>query len=360
MKKLTLSLGYISVFMVFAAAIFKINHWPGAGVLIVLGGFIFALIYGPLLFSMRNKIGVTGLQKFLNLWVLILMILIPTGFVFKMMHWPGGGIGVMISNIALISFIPLMIIHAVTEKDESKKMILHNDSIVLIFITAFSIFLWFGGMSKYIYNQFLTIDKTTLKEIKFFDNKTNDLFSIFESSVKANATGKKYFDIAAELKIKSDSLVGYIKSIEEELINQTGQEKFSLDSLEKLINKDNYDIPTRLMVGIEQDGKSGKGMEYKNKLISYNEFMVKNTNNRGKSVLELFFNTNDPVGQIDREEERYWVTIRFYNIPLIKVLIDFNLDILHIRMLEAETMEYLQFMGSKEMPVIRKDEVKEK
>ena len=66
-----------------------------------------------------------------------------------------------------------------------------------------------------IYNQFLSIDKTTLKEIKFFDNKTNDLYSIFESSVKANATGKKYFDIAAELKIKSDSLVGYIKSIEE-------------------------------------------------------------------------------------------------------------------------------------------------
>jgi hypothetical protein len=355
MKKFTLSLGYISVIMVFVAAIFKTEHWPGSGVMIVFGSIIFALVYSPLLFFQRNKFNVTKYHKFLNFWVLFLMIIIPTGFVFKIMHWPGGGIGIMISHIALISLIPLMIIHAVKEKDESKKFNLHNDSIVLIFITAFSVFLWFGGISKYIYNQFIPIDRNIQKEIKIYSNKTNELYSIFESSVKANPTGKKYFDIATELNAKSDSLVNYIIGIENELIALSEQEKFPLDSLGKLIKKESYDIPTRLLVGTEQDGKNGKGTEYKNMLISYYKFAEKNTNNRGRYILESFFNTNDPVGQIDRPEEKYWVTIRFYNTPLISVLVAFNMDILHIRMLESETMEYLQFMGSKEMPVVKNE-----
>jgi len=200
---------------------------------------------------------------------------------------------------------------------------------------------------KNIYNQFISIDANTQNEIKFYTNKTNDLYSIFGNSVKANASGKKYFDIATELNVKSDSLVNYIKDLENELITRVNQEKSPLDSLQKLMNKDNYNIPTYIMVGAKEDGKEGKGMDYKNKLISYKEFMEKNTNNRGRSILELFFNTNDPIEQINKPEEKLWVLTRFYNKPLIKVLIDFNIDIFHIRMFESETMEYLQFMGRK-------------
>ena len=350
MKKLTLSLGYISVFLVFVGMIFKIEHWPGSGIMMFLGSCIFALGYAPLLFAQKNKITGTGLHKFLNFWVLILMIIIPMGFIFKIMHWPGAGICIIISNIALILLIPLMIIHAIKEKDELKKVIFHNDSIVLIFITAFSIFLWFGGMNKNIYDQFLSIDKTTLKESEFFNNKTNYLYSIFESSVKTNATGKKYFNIATELKAKSDSLVEYIKGIEEELIASTGQEKFPIDSLQKLINKASND-PTLIMI------ENKKGNDLKNKLISFKKFASQNTNTRGKEILDLFFNTDDTTNL--KGEKITWEDSKFNNVPLIKAIVYLNSVIAQIRMFESETMEYLQFLGSKEIPVIKKDEAKE-
>jgi len=103
---------------------------------------------------------------------------------------------------------------------------------------------------------------------------------------------------------------------------------------------------------------NGKGTELKNRMMLFKEFSSKNTNARGKEILNLFFNTDSIKNSSG--ENISWVDSKFYYIPLIKVLVDLNRIILYIRIYESETMEYLQFMGSKEIMTVKKVEGIEK
>lgn len=79
------------------AITFKFQHWPGAGVLMVLGLVCFALVFVPMLLNrtlknqgserktLMNTLGATGLTLF------------SLGILFKLMHWPGAAVMLTLS-----------------------------------------------------------------------------------------------------------------------------------------------------------------------------------------------------------------------------------------------------------------------
>lgn len=91
-KRGAIMIGAISASLVNLGITFKIQHWPGAGVMLVLGLTMFALIFIPALLRERltkegserktlmNTLGATGLTLF------------ALGILFKIQHWPGAAV----------------------------------------------------------------------------------------------------------------------------------------------------------------------------------------------------------------------------------------------------------------------------
>jgi hypothetical protein len=143
MKKITLISGVVSSIIVLIGGLFKIMHWPGAGVALTVGIVIFAAAYSLLLFVDKQKFATTAMHKASNVFVLFAMVLISIGFLFKMQHWPGAGVIIYISNVALLALIPVSFIKASKETEPVKKLNFNNEAIVLILLLAFSLLLLF-------------------------------------------------------------------------------------------------------------------------------------------------------------------------------------------------------------------------
>jgi hypothetical protein len=143
MKKITSISGVVSSVIVLIGGVFKIMHWPGAGIALPLGGILF-LAYALLLYTDKQAFATTSLQKASNVFVLIAMLLISAGFIFKMQHWPGARVLIYISNIALLALIPVSFIKASKESEPVKKLNFFNEAIVLILLLSLSLLLLFG------------------------------------------------------------------------------------------------------------------------------------------------------------------------------------------------------------------------
>ncbi len=135
MKKFMYILGTIAPSMLIVGAIFKLQHWPGASVLITLGTFLLAAVYLPVfaMVSIRDtrKKG-KKVNKALYITGVISGFVFLTGVLFKIMHWPGAGMALSFSVLfTVVVFIPVLVTHAIRDKENQ----LQNFSI-LIFILA--------------------------------------------------------------------------------------------------------------------------------------------------------------------------------------------------------------------------------
>jgi hypothetical protein len=135
MKRFMYILGTIAPTLLIVGALFKLMHWPGASVLLTLGTFLLAVIYLPV-FAMYNirdtrKQG-RKVNKALYITGVITGFFFLTGVLFKVNHWPGAGVALSFSVLfTVVVFIPVLVTHAIRDKENQ----LQNFSI-LIFILA--------------------------------------------------------------------------------------------------------------------------------------------------------------------------------------------------------------------------------
>jgi hypothetical protein len=86
-------------------AMFKIMHWPGANIIILLTLSALALVYFPFGFYFLGNPEVKK-PAILSGFV---MSLIPVGILFKVMHWPGAGV-LLVSAAAAAPVLVLMLV----------------------------------------------------------------------------------------------------------------------------------------------------------------------------------------------------------------------------------------------------------
>lgn len=113
MKKFAYITGSIASVSLVAGALFKIMHWPGAGIMMVLGTLVLSMFFIPYFFYVNLKEQTEKKSKVVAALGLITALLLCAGALFKLMHWPGAII--MIGGFALffIIFLPLYIINGV-------------------------------------------------------------------------------------------------------------------------------------------------------------------------------------------------------------------------------------------------------
>jgi len=111
MKKLMFGSGLLAVFCLTAGGVFKVQHWPGAGILLLCGIALLTFFFVPIWFVMRFREATETQQKVVNIVGLISTVLLLVPALFRIMHWPYGNV-LLVSGFVFffLIFLPLYFI----------------------------------------------------------------------------------------------------------------------------------------------------------------------------------------------------------------------------------------------------------
>lgn len=111
MKKTMYVSGLLAVIALIAGVLFKLQHWPGANALILLGFASLGLMFIPLWFVFRFRESSGAQQKGMQVLSLVTALLLVVPGVFKLLHWPYGNVLMGIGfGVFFLVFLPLYFI----------------------------------------------------------------------------------------------------------------------------------------------------------------------------------------------------------------------------------------------------------
>ncbi len=113
MKKFAYITGAIASTMLLAGAFFKIMHWPGANIMLIVGTVTLSMFFIPYFFYVNLKEQSEKKSKVIAAAGLITALFLCTATLFKMMHWPGTIVMMFGFGFSFLIFLPLYIINGV-------------------------------------------------------------------------------------------------------------------------------------------------------------------------------------------------------------------------------------------------------
>jgi len=137
MKQKIYILGLLTTMMIFTGTLFKINHWPVAGILISIGILMLVFVFLPL--ALRNNYKAEGNSQNLILYIVtwLTCFVVFLGMLFKIMHWPGVRYFLSIAlPFPYVIFLPVFLV--VTSKN--KNFNIYNTVCVLFLLAIISAF----------------------------------------------------------------------------------------------------------------------------------------------------------------------------------------------------------------------------
>ena len=137
MKQKIYILGLISAMIISTGVIFKVNHWPAAGIMITAGTLILVLLFFPTALISSYKAEGNKQNRLLYIVTYITCFVVFTGMLFKIMHWPNAGVALLIAlPFPYIVFLPVFLI--VTSKN--KNFNIYKTVFVLLLLALNSVF----------------------------------------------------------------------------------------------------------------------------------------------------------------------------------------------------------------------------
>ncbi len=227
--------GYVSSMLILIGSFFKFQHWPGANVMIVVGVFFLATLFLPLLFILKFKSTEENNRSIvLSIIGFISSLLICVGILFRILHWPGARIMIIIGCVLLLlGYLPIYILSIY--KNTTNKI---NATATIILIIA--------GVGLIVTESGTGLSKTTSDSFWRGVTESNELlkFNINESKknyqiilAKQNTDSIKVMKLKA-LQLATDTIIqfttnmkAYLISKTEEGLTQAQAEKINLDAL---------------------------------------------------------------------------------------------------------------------------------
>jgi hypothetical protein len=340
MKKFIYISGIVIINIFVVGALFKIQHWPGAGILITLGLGLFSLGFLPLAFIQSYK---GNGKKYKSLYIagFICAFICFIGAMFKIQHWPGAGWFLMVGvPLPFLYFLPVYIYHHNKSKEKSSVNFL-GVMFLMVYIAIFTAILALN-VSRDVLEAFNTVEKDVAK--------TNDLFAI--KNKQAYDTLEKvaaYKEKTTLLKTKTEAIYNQIRNIKVELVKSADGDASPAIESGNTINssvifaKDESNHTTKIMRG--NDGVSGKAFELKSQINAYHVFLCTQLkiDSEAENIFNELLNTSDITDTIYGETMiTTWENSFFPNGAYVVTVLG-NLDCIetNIRMAEAEALSYL-------------------
>jgi hypothetical protein len=137
MKQKIYIFGVITALVIFAGTIFKINHFAGAGILFTVGLVTLVLLFLPV--ALINHYKAEGNRQNLPLYIVtwLTCFVVFMAMLFKIMHWPFAGILLTIAlPFPYVVFLPVFLIVTARNKNFS----IYNTVFVLMLLVINSVF----------------------------------------------------------------------------------------------------------------------------------------------------------------------------------------------------------------------------
>jgi len=168
------------------------------------------------------------------------------------------------------------------------------------------------NVSKEILNAFVIVEDGLNKTNDNFDGKNGVLYSKFEKAMADNPVKTKpWHDKAMIVKKQAAELCKMVDDIKSELYLEVQKlpDKSVADTfkLANLDSKDNYDIPTHVLLGAtpEEPGADAKIIPLKNAIVDFKKKMLELVPPKEKGNLKLGLNTEDVYSSND-EKMVHW------------------------------------------------------
>ncbi len=122
MKNLMKISGVAGTVLLGFAAMFKIQHWPGAGIMLTLGALILAFVFLPAALVVLWKETRSTKRLFLFISAFLTGICFIAGTLFKIQHWPFAGTILTIGTLTgILFFIPSLLVNRLNDPENKSK-----------------------------------------------------------------------------------------------------------------------------------------------------------------------------------------------------------------------------------------------
>lgn len=311
-------LGFFSLTLIILGSLFKIQHWPGAGVMLVIGTTIFStffcLIY--LIYRVIERKG--ALDVIQGLVLSSTMSVISMGMLFKVQHWPGAGVMITF-GLSLLAFIciPLLLVTFAISKEKSKGLgVLYTTIGVAAISMTFAFNVSRETLQSFIVNeQLVNANTASLRQI----NR-----SLYTDEIE-KLDEKRVSDYQL-IKEQSRTMFELLDAYKVHLIKQTDKLEDGLPAEyywpENLIGKDNYDVPTNILIGGDEARiRTGEwsASALHTAIDNYSATLMQAVyTKKAQASIELLL-TLGAYSHKTRPNEPWEITV-FYHQPLVSVL----------------------------------------
>jgi hypothetical protein len=132
MKQKIYYLGIISVMILMAGIMFKVNHWPASGILLCMGTVLLVAVFLPSALINNYRVNGNKQNKLLYIVTYVTSFIVFIAMLFKILHWPYAGYLLFIAiPFPFVIFLPVWLY--VTSKIKNFDI---NNTIYVLFLLA--------------------------------------------------------------------------------------------------------------------------------------------------------------------------------------------------------------------------------
>jgi hypothetical protein len=378
--------------------LFKIQHWPGANLLLTLGLGVFLPLFG--LFKSFASLKLTE-QKMAHFFFHIGSTILPMGVLFWIMHWPGTGIMFLVSILSLILIITSgVVIYSIEKKDNSFN---RSSFVIIMFMILWLVQNVMTRIPRVILDNGVTISRDIETEI---DKEIEYGNLMIESILSKNAIPESKI---TEIEKSVGETIEFIDKLKFEMLERSGELTGSYELINKRYNKnkpvvpskidllflsgkDNFDSPITTIFGINEHNitkPQGQGLKLWDNLLTYRSELIrilsgtkpKNISNykdakdlnkqcmamlesmkvpeeNRTALAELYMGLTKPERVKSFEEgtpDYHWIAFNFDRFPLVNAMV--QLSRLELEVLQART-KALKILAAQEKEALSSESVK--
>lgn len=331
--------GSVLFILIALAMFFKIQHWAGATLVLLLQFFVLCLLVLPTLMIIKIKSASSSAEKWMQFFWYLSLITISIGYIFKINHFPLASQIIMFGGLAIcFGYFPLAI--KLYNNDE-KRSKLYSRFVILVsgvMYTVFSI----DGVSGTILGAFVNMNDGLIQTSNYLQENNNTLLKNFKEG-NTDESEKTYLQ-AKKVKDLSDDLINHIEKMKIYLMNRVQSSMDDSITLQKVDSKDNYDTPTSIIIGDPENPNKGawSGFELKTKIMVYKQDLLSMFDEKeGKEIAKTIGLNTDDVYSENEERKIPWEFNNFNRNPMAGVITVLSKIQSDVRIAESEIIDLL-------------------
>jgi serine phosphatase RsbU (regulator of sigma subunit) len=325
--------------------LFKLMHWPGASPMQVLGFGFFAVFYLPLWLMAEPKQG----RKLFLFTQFFILLLTCFACLFKVQHWPAGGI---LFNIwlNLILFVGLPVFIFLLFRAGSKTAQKFHTVIVILLLVCLIIGGISGGASRMtsIATSFSKNTAQIIHSLNKLKVKNAQLYSAFDSIPDKDRNA--YYLKSLKLKQLTDSTERYLVKFRNHLIaltEEVSEETADSLTISDLRNLTESGIPTGEICGWDDyTPRTGEfsGLELKSVIENFRDSLLHFVSSENQNFVKAGMNLDTEPVIGEEGDEINWVFATFKNVPVSAILL--TLETMRYEVKSAETQAVSDLLNS--------------